>query len=362
MGKIYKLFVINPGSTSTRVACYENEKEIHSKKIQHPTEVIASFREINDQFDMRKTLVDEYMKEIGITDLDVIVSRGGGGRPIQCGGYGITNLMVEECKRAPWPHASNLGVMIAYALMEEYHIPGYIYDAPLADDFIEYAKVSGLPELPIQRGAGHPLNEKAAGHTVAGKLGGRYEDYNFIICHLGGGITVNAHEKGKIIDSHINAFSPERAGALPMIGFTKKCYSGEWTFSECTKRQMGGGGLVAYLGTSDMLEVERRIESGDQEAEFYFGAMIYQIAKDIGGMATVMNGQVDRIILTGEIARSKLLTDGLSERVRFIAPVEIVPGAVEMEALVAGTLRILRGEEEAKDYDNEEDRSRIIIK
>lgn len=354
MEKVFRLFVINPGSTSTRVAYYENEKEVHNKKLTHSSDVIAQFKEINDQFDMRKKMVEEYLAEVGITELDAIISRGGGGRPLHCGGYGITPLMVEECKRAPWPHASNLGVMIASELMKRFGVPGYIYDAPLADDFCEYAKVSGLPELPTQRGAGHPLNEKAAGWTIAKKLGGKYEDYNFIICHLGGGITVNAHARGKIIDSHINAFSPERAGALPMVAFTKKCFSGEWDLTSCMKRQMGNGGLVAYLGTSDILEVEKRIENGDKEAEFYFEAMIFQIAKDIGGMATVMNGDVDRVILTGEIAHSRRLTDSLTKRVQFIAPVEVVPGAVEIKALVEGVLRMLRGEEPVKDYDTEE--------
>ena len=171
--------------------------------------------------------------------------------------------------------------------------------------------------------------------------------------HLGGGITVNAHAKGKIIDSHINAFSPERAGALPMVAFTKKCFSGDWDYDTAFKRQMGGGGLVAYLGTSDVQEVERRIDAGDKDADFYFDAMIYQIAKDIGGMATVMNGQVDRVILTGEIARSQRLVERLRRRVEFIAPVEVVPGAVEMDALVAGALRMLRGQEEIRDYDTE---------
>ena len=303
---------------------------------------------------MRRQMVLDYIDETGITELDAIVSRGGGGRPIHCGGYAITPLMAEECSRAPWPHASNLGVMISVDLMKKFNIPGYIYDAPLADDFIDLAKISGLPELPVQRGAGHPLNEKAAGWTIAKKMNGRYEDYNFIICHLGGGITVNAHAKGKIIDSHINAFSPERAGALPMIAFTKKCFSGEWDYDTAFKRQMGKGGLVAYLGTSDILEVERRIDSGDKEADFYFDAMIFQIAKDIGGMATVMYGEVDKIILTGEIAYSKRLIERLTKRVQFIAPVEVVPGAVEMQALVEGTLRMLRGEEPVKDYDNEQ--------
>ncbi len=353
MEKVFKLFVINPGSTSTRVSYYENEKEIHTKKLTHPSDVIAQFKEINDQLLMRKQMVEDYIAEIGITELDAIVSRGGGGRPIRCGGYAITPLMVEECSRAPWPHASNLGVMISISLMEKFNVPGYIYDAPLADDFTELAKLSGLPELPIQRGAGHPLNEKAAGWTIARKMGGEYSDYNFIICHLGGGITVNAHVQGKIIDSHLNAFSPERAGALPMVAFTKKCYSGEWDFHTAMKRQMGGGGLVAYLGTSDVLEVERRIEAGDKDAELYFGAMIYQIAKDIGGMAIVTGGKWDRIILTGEIAHSKRLTDAITDYVKFIAPVEIVPGAVEMKALVEGTLRMLRGEEEIRHYDTE---------
>ena len=353
MEKIYRLFVINPGSTSTRVAYYENDKEVCGTKLVHTSDEIAQYKTINDQLPMRRQKVLEYLKEQGIQELDAIVSRGGGGRPIHCGGYAITPLMAEECSRAPWPHASNLGVMISIDLMKEYGVPGFIYDAPLADDFIDLAKVSGLPEFPIQRGAGHPLNEKAAGFKIAAEMGGKYEDFNFIICHLGGGITVNAHAKGKIIDSHINAFSPERAGALPMVAFTKKCFSGEWDYNTAFKRQMGGGGLVAYLGTSDILEVVRRIEAKDEKADFYFNAMIYQIAKDIGGMATVMNGDVDRIILTGEIVRSQLLVERLRKRVEFIAPVEVVPGAVEMEALVAGALRMLRGEEEIRDYDTE---------
>lgn len=353
MEKVYRLFVINPGSTSTRVAYYENDREVKGTKLVHPSQEIAKYRTINDQLPMRRQMVLDYMEEAGIHELDAIVSRGGGGRPIHCGGYAITPLMAEECSRAPWPHASNLGVMISIDLMERFHVPGFIYDAPLADDFIDLAKVSGLPELPIQRGAGHPLNEKAAGYRVAEKLGGKYSDYNFIICHLGGGITVNAHAKGKIIDSHINAFSPERAGALPMVAFTKKCFSGDWDYDTAFKRQMGGGGLVAYLGTSDVQEVERRIDAGDKDADFYFDAMIYQIAKDIGGMATVMNGQVDRVILTGEIARSQRLVERLRRRVEFIAPVEVVPGAAEMDALVAGALRMLRGQEEIRDYDTE---------
>ena len=353
MEKVYRLFVINPGSTSTRVAYYENDREVKGTKLVHPSQEIAKYRTINDQLPMRRQMVLDYMEEAGIHELDALVSRGGGGRPIHCGGYAITPLMAEECSRAPWPHASNLGVMISIDLMERFHVPGFIYDAPLADDFIDLAKVSGLPELPIQRGAGHPLNEKAAGYRVAEKLGGKYSDYNFIICHLGGGITVNAHAKGKIIDSHINAFSPERAGALPMVAFTKKCFSGDWDYDTAFKRQMGGGGLVAYLGTSDVQEVERRIDAGDKDADFYFDAMIYQIAKDIGGMATVMNGEVDRVILTGEIARSQRLVERLRRRVEFIAPVEVVPGAVEMDALVAGALRMLRGQEEIRDYDTE---------
>lgn len=353
MEKVYRLFVINPGSTSTRVAYYENDREVKGTKLVHPSQEIAKYRTINDQLPMRRQMVLDYMEEAGIHELDAIVSRGGGGRPIHCGGYAITPLMAEECSRAPWPHASNLGVMISIDLMERFHVPGFIYDAPLADDFIDLAKVSGLPELPIQRGAGHPLNEKAAGYRVAEKLGGKYSDYNFIICHLGGGITVNAHAKGKIIDSHINAFSPERAGALPMVAFTKKCFSGDWDYDTAFKRQMGGGGLVAYLGTSDVQEVERRIDAGDKDADFYFDAMIYQIAKDIGGMATVMNGQVDRVILTGEIARSQRLVERLRRRVEFIAPVEVIPGAVEMDALVAGALRMLRGQEEIRNYDTE---------
>jgi len=354
MERSYKIFVINPGSTSTRVAYYENDHEKCGTKLEHSPDDIAKCKTINDQLPMRKKMVMDYIEKSNIREIDAIISRGGGGRPVHCGGYAITPLMVEECSHAPWPHASNLGVMISIDLMKKFNVPGYIYDAPLADDFTDLAKVSGLPEFPIQRGAGHPLNEKAAGYEIARKLGGRYEDCNFIICHLGGGITVNAHSKGKIIDSHINAFSPSRSGALPMIAFTKKCFSGSWDFNTAFNKQMSQGGLFAYIGTGDIVEVDKRIDAGDEKADFYFSAMIYQIAKDIGGMATVISGDIDRIILTGEIAHSKRLVERLAKRVSFIAPVEVVPGAYEMEALVAGALRMLRGEEKIKDYDTED--------
>ena len=355
MEKKFKIFVINPGSTSTRVALYENEKELHGKKLVHPQERIAQFPTINDQFGMRRQVILDYLDETGVKDLDVIVARGGGGRPLRCGGYAITPLMVEECRNAAWPHASNLGVMVAFDLMQRFSIPGYIYDAPSADDFCEYAKLSGSPDFPQLRGAGHPLNEKAAAHRVAKNvLGGAYGDFNFVVAHLGGGITVCAHEKGKIIDCIINAYSPERSGALPMIAFTKACFSGKYTLDEMMKKQMGRGGLMAYLGTSDIQEIERRISAGDAEAEFYFEGMVYQIAKDIGAMAATMNGEVDRVVLTGEIARSRRLTESLTKRVRFIAPVEIVPGTYEMEALTLGVLRIITGQEAARDYDTEQ--------
>lgn len=354
MDKVFKVFVINPGSTSTRVGYFENEKEVYGTKLQHSDAEIAQFKEINDQFEMRRQMVFAYIEKMGITELDAIASRGGGGRTLRSGGYEITPLMVEECKRAPWPHASNLGCMIGYELMKKFSIPGYIYDSPCSDDFVEFAKLSGLPEFPRLRGAGHPLNEKSAGNKIAKTMGGTLRDFNFVIAHLGGGITVNAYQKGKIIDSMIDAFSPQRSGALPMVAFTKACFSGQWTFDEIFKKQMGGGGLVAYLGTSDILEIEQRIANGDTEAGFYFDAMIYQIAKDIGAVATTMNGQVDRVILTGEIAHSKRLVNGLAERVGFIAPVVVVPGAYEMEALAEGILRILRGDEIPRDYDTEQ--------
>ena len=355
MEKKYRIFVINPGSTSTRVSYYENHREIHGKKLLHPPSVIAQFKSINDQYDMRLEMILAYLDEIGVTELDAVAARGGGGRPLRCGGYGITPLMVEECRNAAWPHASNLGVMAAWDLMQRFHVPGYIYDAPSADDFCEYAKLSGSPDFPQLRGAGHPLNEKAAARMAAQRLwGGDYSDYNFVVAHLGGGITVCAHERGRIVDCIINAYSPERSGALPMIAFTKACFSGKYTLEEMMKKQMGQGGLVAYLGTSDIQEVERRIEAGDSSAELYFEGMIYQIAKDIGAMAAAMSGAVDCVVLTGEIARSRRLTDSLARRVRFIAPVELVPGTYEMEALTLGTLRILRGQEAARDYDTEQ--------
>ena len=188
---------------------------------------------------------------------------------------------------------------------------------------------------------------------MAEKLGRKYEEMNFVTTHLGGGITVCAHQRGDIVDTLIDAFSPERTGTLPMIAFTQACYSGKYTLNEMTKLQMGRGGLVAYLGTNDALEVENRALAGDEKAKLYYDAMIYQVAREMGAMAAVLKGEVDRVVITGEIARSRYLTAELAKNVRFIAPVEVVPGAFEMEALVGGVLRIARGEERAKDYDRE---------
>lgn len=349
------ILVINPGSTSTKLALYKDGQAIITENISHPADELAKCAGINDQLPLRRAAVRRWMavKKIQLADLSAIASRGGGGRVLRSGGYAITKLMIEEYGRPAFPHASNLGAMIAWDLMREAGIPGYIYDAPLADDFCEHAKITGLPEVKNQRGGGHTLNEKAVGRQVAAKLGRAYEDCAFVICHLGGGITVGAHRQGKIVDTCINAFSPERAGWLPTVAFTRFCYSGQYDLQGMLRKIQGRSGLVAYLGSNSVKEIEEWKNAGDERAAFYLEAMIYQIAKDIGAMAATLDGAVDRVILTGEIARSDWLTGSLAKKVAFIAPVEIIPGTFEMEALAAGVGRIVRGEETARDYDTE---------
>lgn len=349
------ILVINPGSTSTKLALYRDGREDIVENISHPAEELARCASINDQLPLRREAVRRWIaaRNIHLVSLSAIASRGGGGRVLRSGGYAITGRMVEEYGRAAFPHASNLGAMIAWDLMREGDIPGYIYDAPLADDFCEYAKITGLPEVKNQRGGGHTLNEKAVGRQVAARLGRSYEDCTFVICHLGGGITVGAHKQGKILDTCINAFSPERAGCLPTVAFTRFCYSGQYDLAGMLRKIQGRAGLVAYLGSNSVKEIEERKNTGDAEAAFYLEAMVYHIAKDVGAMAATLDGAVDRVILTGEIARSNWLTASLAKKVAFIAPVEIIPGTFEMEALAAGVGRIVRGEEAARDYDTE---------
>lgn len=348
-----KILVVNNGSTSIKIAGYENENKLHEVNLPIDPEKIRKLNTIYDQIGIRKQVIEEYITKLGdsISDYDVIACRGTAaakGIKLLSGGYAITPDYIDMCYQLTTPHASTLGPIMSYEWMTKYKIPGFIYDAEGVYEFNDFVTLSGHKDFPITPGS-HTLNQKAAARKCAEMMGGRYEDYTIIVAHLGGGTSIALHDYGKLVDSTSDGYSPERWGGMPMLGmveFTRACYSGKYTLNQLLKMIMGGGGLVSYIGTSDLREVEKRIEDGDKEAEFYFNGMVYGLAKDIGAMATAGYGKIDRIVLTGGMAHSKRLVKALSDRISFIAPVEVFAGSYEMEALATGILSIMRGIEE----------------
>lgn len=351
----YKILAINPGSTSTKISLYEDEKEIFTKKLDHPLEEIEKFDNVEGQLTMRKDFVIAFLKEINfdIEELSAVVARGGMLPPVKTGAYIINELMVDRVENRPiMEHASNLAAPIAYGIAKEVGIPSYIYDCVMADELPDIARISGMPDI-ARTSSSHVLNTRAMAIKAAKMQNKNYEDMNIIVAHLGGGISINVHEKGRIIDlvsDDEGPFSPERAGRVPCRDLINLCYSGKFDKKTMQRKLRGNGGLRAYLNTIDAREVQEMIENGNQEAKLVYEAMAYQIAKSIGELSTVLEGNIDVIILTGGIAHSKMLTDWIVKRVKFIAPVEILAGENEMEALSLGVLRVLRGEECAREY------------
>jgi butyrate kinase len=352
------LLVINTGSTSTKLAIFRDGEQLFEESVEHSREEIGRFGPVLEQAGMRKGLVVHFIEKAGFNphDFDAIASRGGAFGIFEGGGYVIDDTIINLASK-PRPGfqatASWLAVLISGAISKEYGIPAYFYDAVRTDELCEYARYSGISFIKRQPGA-HPLNTKEVGRRVAEGQGRSYEDCNFLICHLGGGISVEMHHKGRMIDkigSDEGAFTPERAGNIPNDSLVDMCFLGEHTQKEINAYLRGGrGGLVDYLGTNDMKEVETRIQNGDKAAEEILCVMAYMVAKDIGAMATTVSGRVDNIIFTGGIARSELFTGLVHDRVGWIAPIVKVPGSFEMEALAHGVLRIYREEERAKRY------------
>lgn len=351
----YKVLAINPGSTSTKIALYEDEKEIFCKTLDHPAEQIEKYENVTDQFDMRKGVVLSFLKQNGyeVKELAAVVGRGGMVPKVKSGAYKVNKTMVDRLKNNPVvEHASNLGALIAYEIANSIGVPAYIYDSVRVDELEDIARISGMPDIP-RTSTSHALNTRAMAMKVAKKYGKKYSDMNFIVAHLGGGISVNVHRKGQMIDIMADdegPFSPERAGKVPCNALIDLCYSGKFDKKTMKKKLRGNGGLKAYLNTVDAREVEKMIESGDEKAKLVYEAMAYQVAKGIGELATVVEGKVDAIVITGGIAYSDMITNWIKKRVKFIAPVEIMPGENEMESLALGTLRVLKGEEEAREY------------
>ena len=351
-----KIFVINNGSTSTKVALFENEEALIKRELSLDTSALNKFKTAMDQLEMRSSIVRDFLEEHGTNpeEFDIIVARGGALPPISGGAYRVNDLMIDVLKFAPMAqHASNLSCIIGAELGKPHDVPVIIYDAPGADEFDEAAKITGLPEVRIAP-VSHVLNTRKVARETADAIGKSYEECRFIVAHLGGGISINVHREGRIVDSvydDMGPMSPQRAGRIPTRFMVSLCYSGKYTKEEMKRRLTNEGGVRAYFGTQDLRKIEEMIENGNKEARTIYHAMAYQIAKGIGELSTVLCGEVDRIILTGGGSRGKMLTDWIRERVEFIAPVEIIPGEKEMEALALGGLRVLEGLEPAKEYD-----------
>ncbi|KXG75079.1 butyrate kinase [Thermotalea metallivorans] len=358
MSEIFRILTINPGSTSTKIAIFDNEKPVMETTLRHPAEEINKYEKIFDQYEFRKNVILETLNENGInlTKLSAVVGRGGLLKPIQGGTYKVTDKMLEDLKVGVLgEHASNLGGIIANEIAKQLNIPAFIVDPVVVDEMDDVARISGMPEIE-RKSIFHALNQKAVARRAAKEMGKSYQEVNIIVAHLGGGISVGAHHMGRVIDVN-NAldgegpFSPERTGGLPVGDLAKMCFSGKYTLDDIKKKIKGKGGLVAYLGTNDGREVVKMIEEGNKEAELVYQAMAYQVAKEIGSCAAVLKGKVDAIVLTGGIAYDKTFVKWIQNRVEFIAPVIIYPGEDEMIALAEGGLRVLRGEEEAKIYE-----------
>lgn len=353
----YRILAINPGSTSTKIAIYDNDKEVFETTLRHTSEEINQYATIFDQYAFRKQVILDALNEAGInlTKLSAVVGRGGLLKPIAGGTYQVSETMIEDLKVGVLgEHASNLGGIIANEIASNLNIPAYIVDPVVVDEMQEVARVSGMPEI-ARKSIFHALNQKAVARRAADEMDKPYDQLNFIVAHLGGGISVGAHLKGQVVDVN-NAldgegpFSPERSGDLPVGDLAKLCFSGKYTLDEIKKLIKGQGGMVAYLGTNDGREVVKMIEAGDQKAEVVYKALAYQVAKEIGKCATVLKGQVDAIILTGGLAYDDMLIKWISDSVDFMGKVIVYPGEDEMSALALGGLRVLQGSETAKSY------------
>ena len=350
-----KLLIINPGSTSTKIAVFEDETPLFTESIVHSPEELAPYEHVAEQYEFRKELIVKTLENHGVAldSLTGIVSRGGLLTPIRAGAYEVNDDMVWQLKNRPQnEHASNVGAMIARALSVEYGIPAFIYDGITVDELDPINKITGLPIF-RRKGMGHNLNTRAAAMRYARESGKSYQDITVIVAHLGGGISVNLHHNGRIedfINDEEGPFSPERAGGLPMFDVIKMCYDGEHNYNSMMKMVKRQGGLMAHLGTTDSREVEKRIADGDEHAKLIYDAMALNVAKNIAKCAPYVKGQVDAILLTGGIAYGKPVIRRIKNYIEWIAPVAVYPGEDEMAAMALNANMIINGEVEVQEY------------
>ncbi len=364
--KEYRILVINPGSTSTKIGVFDNERSVFEKTIRHDSEVINSYANIIDQYEFRKNTILEALDNegINISKLNAVCGRGGLLRPIEGGTYKVNNEMLHDLKIGySGQHASNLGGILAYEIASNLNIPSFIVDPVVVDELAPIARISGF-SLIERKSIFHALNQKAVARRVSKELGKKYTELNLIVTHMGGGITVGVHKQGRVIEVNNGLhgdgpFSPERAGTVPAGDLVALCYSGHYYREEIMKKLVGQGGLVGYLGTNDAVKVEQMIKAGDEKAKNVYNAMAYQVAKEIGAASAVLAGKVDAIILTGGLAYGKEFVKEIADQVNWIADVIVEPGENELQALTEGALRVLRGEEEAKDYPGEVKQTKV---
>ncbi|WP_333594698.1 butyrate kinase [Anaerospora hongkongensis] len=348
---MYRVLAINPGATSTKLAVYDDQEPLFKITVEHQGKELAAFQSVFEQYSYRLGLIQDALhnKGIGLETIHAIVGRGGLLKPLIGGTYLINKVMIEDLKEASRnEHASNLGAILAFNLAQSYHVPAYIVDPVCVDEMDPVAKISGSPEFE-RISMSHALNMKAVSHKVARDMGRNYEDLRLVVAHLGTGVSLSAHSKGKMIDicdgREEGAFSLDRCGGLPANQLVNLCYSGKYTLKEIKDKFFTSGGIYAYIGTKDVREIEMSAAKGNKKADLLLAAFAYQVAKEIGALATVLEGNVDRIILTGGIAHSARIVGEITRRVQFISPVIVIPGEEELDALANGALRVLRGEE-----------------
>ena len=354
--KSYKIFALNPGSTSTKLAMFEDDRPLFITKAVHTADELAKYPKIKDQFAYRRDTILKAVEEQGATleGVDCFVARCGGVQPCVGGVYEVTDKVIEDCFSGYTVHPAILGGPLADAFRKEFGGVAFFLNPPDTDEFEDVARVTGLHDV-YRTSNVHMLNQKETAIRAAAELGKKYEDCNFVVAHIGGGVSVSAHKKGRVVDSNSiimgeGPMTPTRAGALPAIPFMDLCYSGKWTRDEMYDRLVKSGGFVDLLGTSEATDVTAMIAKGDKYAELVYDAFIYQIGKTIGAMASVLHFDVDAILLGGGIVHDKRVVTGLAEMCGKIAPIRAYPGEFEMEALAAGALRALRGEEPVKTY------------
>ncbi|MDT8067466.1 MAG: butyrate kinase [Terriglobia bacterium] len=354
----FEILVINPGSTSTKFGLYRDRQPLFVTNLRHSAEELEPFRgrPILDQQEFRRLKIEEELSSHGhkISELSAVVGRGGLLRPVASGTYRVNDEMLDELRRAErGEHASNLGAFLAKAIADEAGVPAFIVDPVSVDEWPEKARLSGSALLD-RSCLSHALNSKAVAKRFARENGRPYDHLHLIVAHVGSGISVSAHERGRMIDvtnsREEGAFSTERAGTVPCMKLVDLCFSGKYTRQQVEALLFREGGLFSYLGTKDLEEIESRIAGGDKHAALVYDAMIYQIAKEVGAMAAALRGRVDAILLTGGMAHSKKLVANLRSHIYWIAPLHVYPGEDELQALAEGALRVLRGEEAAHEF------------